>query len=116
MEHLNLTVILLALSGMLIHLLMFVLAKTKGNNKFSLKVWASDSMNWIRVALTVISTFALLLMIDEIAAMFGVTVKGHGALLKVVAFSSGYLNHSLIKNILRLFRKVSTTNELSDDK
>ena len=114
MEYLNGTIILLAISGMLIHLLMFVGAKTKGDNKFSLSVWAKDSMNWIRIALSLISTFAILLMLDEIAALFGVTVEGHGGLLKLVAFSAGYLNHSLIKNILRVFRKVTKTNTVTE--
>lgn len=113
MEYLNTTVILLAISGMLIHLLMFVASKTKGDNKFSLSVWAKDTMNWIRVALALISTFAILLMLDEIAALFGVTVEGHGGLIKVVAFAAGYLNHSLVKNILRVFRKAAKTNEVT---
>ena len=114
MEYLNSTMIMLAVLGMLIHLLMFVASKTKGKNKPQLSVWIQDSMNWIRLALAVISTLAILLMLDEIALMFGVTVEGHEGLLKVVAFAAGYLNHSLIKNILRVFKKVSSTSELTE--
>lgn len=113
MEYLNLNIILLAVAGMLIHLLMFVASKTKGKNKFNLKVWTKDSMNWIRLALAVISTIALLLMLEEIALLFGVTIEGHQGLLKVVAFASGYLNHSLIKNLLRMFRKATKTTEIT---
>lgn len=115
MEYLNTTMITLALLGMLIHLLMFVIQKTKGKNKFSFKTWASDSMNWIRLALALSSTLAILLMLDEIAALFGVNVEGHGGLLKLVAFSAGYLNHSLIKNILRAFRKEIKTTSIGDE-
>jgi len=114
MEYLNSTNIALAILGMIIHVLMFVASKTKGDNKFSLKVWAKDNMNWIRIALSLASTIAILLMLDEIAALFGITVEGHGGLLKVVSFSAGYLNHSLIKNILRVFRKATKTNEITE--
>ena len=89
MEYINPTMILLAVLGMIIHLLMFVASKTKGKNKFSFKIWSKDTMNWIRLALSIFSTLAILLMLDEIASMFGVTIEGHGGLLKVVAFASG---------------------------
>jgi len=114
MEYLNSTMIALAVLGMIIHALMFVMQKAKGNNKFSLKIWVKDSMNWVRLSLALASTIAILLMLDEIAIMFGVTIEGHGGLLKVVAFSSGYLNHSLIKNILRTFKKASTTSDITE--
>ena len=104
MEYLNLTTITLALSGMLIHFLMFVLQKTKGKNKFQLSVLLQDSMNWIRFALALISTFALLVMLDDIAKVFGMSVDGRDGILKIIAFTAGYLNHSLIKNILRMFK------------
>lgn len=113
MEYLNLQMILLAFTGMVIHLLMFVISKTKGKNEFRISLWLTDSMNWIRLALAVISTFALLLMLDEIAALFGVNIEGHGGLLKIVAFASGYLNHSLIKNILKVFKKSTETSDIT---
>jgi len=115
MEYLDLKMILLAILGMIIHLLMFVAAKTKGGNKFSITVWSQDTMNWIRLFLALTSTFAILLMLDEIALMFGVKIDGHGGLLKLVAFTSGYLNHSLIKNILKIFNKASQTSEIVKD-
>ena len=114
MEYLNTTMITLALLGMIINALMFVLQKAKGKNKFSLSVWCKDSMNWIRLALSLASTIAILLMLDEMALMFGVTIEGHGGLLKVIAFSAGYLNHSLIKNVLRVFRKASKTSDITE--
>ena len=110
MEYLNFTMIALAILGMSIHIIMFVMQKINNNNKFSFKVWIKDTMNWMRILLSLLSTAALLLMLDDIAALFGFTVEGHGSLLKLIAFSAGYFNHSLIKNILRTFRK-STENK-----
>jgi len=115
MEYLNSTTIALALLGMFIHLLMFVAAKIDGNNKFSFRVWWADRMNWIRIMLSLASTAAILLMLDDISALFGVTIEGHGGLLKLVAFGAGYLNHSLIKNILRVFKKATKTSEIVED-
>ena len=115
MEYLNLTIITLAFLGMLIHMLMFVMQKCKGDNKFSFKVWIKDKMNWMRLVLSFISTLAIILMLDDIAALFGVAVEGHGGLLKLVAFSAGYFNHSFIKNILKMFKKSTKTNELKSE-
>lgn len=112
MEHLTGTMVALAISGLLMHMLMFVSSKTKGGNKFSFKAWRKDSMNWIRLTISLISTFALLLMLDDVAALFGVSIEGHGGILKLVAFVSGYFNHSLIKNILRVFRKATKTSDI----
>lgn len=112
MENLNPTMITLAALGMLIHALMFVLQYTNKKNKFSFKIWFADKMNWIRIILAMASTVAILLMIDDIAAYFGMTIEGHGSVLKLIAFTAGYLNHSLIKNVLRTFKKkVDNSND-----
>jgi len=84
---------------------MFVTNKTKGQNDFSFSIWLQDKMNWVRLVLSMLSTLALLMMLDDIAILFNVTVEGHESLLKVAAFCAGYFNDSLIKNILRIFRK-----------
>lgn len=111
MEYLNPTMIILAALGMIIHALMFVLQYTNKKNKFSFKIWFTDKMNWIRIILAMASTVAILFMLDDIASFFGLTVEGHGSLLKMTAFTAGYLNHSLIKNVLRAFKnKVSDTD------
>lgn len=115
MEYLNLQTILLAISGMVIHVLMFVLSKCKGKNKFQLSVWLQDSMNWIRIILSLVSTFVLFLMLDNVATMLNVSVEGHDSLLNIVAFAIGYFNHSLIKNILKLFKGAIDDVDISSE-
>lgn len=111
METITLQMILLAFLGMIIHMGMKVNQRSnKQTNKFSLKTWMGDRMNWWRLIITVASTAALLLMVEDIAAWFGVSVAGHGNLMNVCAFAAGYLNHSLIRNILKIFKKQVNTN------
>jgi len=109
--------IVLAICGMLLHAGAYVMRRAeKKNNKFSFKVWFKDAMNWVRIGMAIISTGALLLMAEDIAAWFGVTVEGHGGLLNIVSFAAGYLNHYLIKVILNRFKKKAepTTTDNGD--
>lgn len=97
--------IILAILGMVIHILMHIGQRKKLNNPFSFKVFLSDKYNWIRVALALTSTLALLLMIDDIANVLGVTLSDGSPAKSIFAFGSGYLNHSIIRNVLKVFKK-----------
>jgi hypothetical protein len=109
MENLTLEYILLALLGMVIHILMKVANRgDKKNNKFSLKTWVQDRMNWVRLVLAVSSTVALMIMADDLANMLGVTLSDGSPANSVFAFGAGYLNHSLIRNVLKVFKKGET--------
>lgn len=105
MEHITIEMIVLALLGMLIHATLKALTRSKKGEKFSLKVWAQDQANWLRLFLAIASTGALLLMSDEIASYFNVQIAGHGDLMSVLAFVMGYFNHSLLSRILKIFSK-----------
>ena len=97
--------ILLAILGMVIHILMHIIQRKTLNNPFSLKVFISEKINWIRIILSLASTFALLLMADDVANILGMTLTDGSPAKSVFAFLSGYLNHSIIRNILKLFKK-----------
>lgn len=106
MEHLNLTYIGLALLGLFIHVLMNIAGRSnKKTNKFSFKVFFSDSMNWVRILLSIASIIALLIMSEEIGDMMGIVLTDGSPAPKVFAFGAGYFNHSIIKNVLRSFKK-----------
>ena len=106
MENLSFELLLLAFLGMVIHILMKVASrKDKKTNKISLKVWAQDKMNWIRLALSILSTLALMIMSPDVIDMFGIKLSDGSPAIKVFAFGAGYLNHSIIRNVLKAFKK-----------
>ena len=106
MENLNLTLLGLALLGLFIHVLMKIVNRSnKKTTKFSFKVFFSDSMNWVRIVLSIASIFALLLMSEEIGNMIGITLTDGSPAPKVFAFGAGYFNHSIIRNVLKSFKK-----------
>jgi hypothetical protein len=98
--------LLLGFLGMFIHVLMKISERAdKKKNKFSLKVWFSDRMNWVRLLLSISSMVALLIMSDDLADMMGITLSDGSPAPKVFAFGAGYLNHSMIRNVLKRFKK-----------
>lgn len=106
MENLNFELLLLAFLGMVIHIFMKIAnRKDKKTNKFSFKVWFSDRMNWVRLILSIASTIALLIMSPDLIDMFGIELSDGSPAIKVFAFGAGYLNHSLIRNVLKVFKK-----------
>lgn len=106
MENLDIQYIVLAILGMVIHILMKVSErKDKKTNKVSLKVFFSDSMNWIRIALSITSVIAIMFMADDIADMMGITLSDGSPARGILSFGAGYLNHSLIRNVLKVFKK-----------
>lgn len=107
MENMNLELLLLAFLGMIIHIFMKIGSrKDKKTNKFSFKVWFGDRMNWVRLILSISSTIALLIMSPEISDMFGIELSDGSPAIKILAFGAGYLNHSIIRNVLKVFKKI----------
>lgn len=105
MEILSVQCILLSILGMTIHVIMKVIArKEKMNNKLSFKVFVNDPMNWLRIILAVASTISLLLMSEDISEMMGVVLKDGAPAKTVFAFLAGYMNHSMIRNFLKIVK------------
>lgn len=97
--------VLLAILGMAIHILMHITQRKKNENPFSFRTFFSDKFNYIRIVLSITSTFALLLMSDDVANVLGITLIDGSPAKSLFAFLSGYLNHSIIRNVLKMFKK-----------
>ena len=100
MEGLTWHNITLALLGCIIHILI-KLSNRQEKDKFCFKYWIRD--NWINTLLSVLSTLAILLMIDDIAIFLG--TDGTSPLTKLIAFFSGYFNQSFIRAITKKFKQ-----------
>jgi hypothetical protein len=99
----------LAVLGLFIHILMKIASRTnKNTNKVSISSFFKDSMNWVRILLSLSSIVALLMMAADLSDMLGVTLKDGSPARSVFAFGAGYLNHSLIFNVLKVFKKGNT--------
>lgn len=105
MKNLTTEYILLALLGMFIHILIHVLNRRNKTIPISIGYFISDLNNWLRLTLSIFSIFALLIMSDSISDILGIKLSDGSSAKDVFAFVTGYLNHSLIKNVLRIFKK-----------
>ena len=105
MNNLKIEYLLLAFLGMLIHILIHILNRNNKSIPLSLSHFVSDVDNWIRLVLSIASVFALLLMSDSLSDILGVKLSNGSSAKDVFIFTAGYLNHSLIKNILTIIKK-----------
>ena len=96
----------LAVLGLFIHILMKIASReNKKTNKVSISAFFKDSMNWVRILLSFLSIIALLMMAKDLSEMLGITLKDGSSARSVFAFGAGYLNHSLIFNVLKICKK-----------
>jgi len=107
MENLNITFIALAFLGMTIHILMKISARMDKSKKLSFREFFSDRQNWIRIVLSVLSTIAILLMADDIADVMQIKLSDDSPAKSILAFLAGYMNHSMIRNLLEMFKSTS---------
>lgn len=105
MSNLTIEYILLALLGMFIHILIHILNRKNRSIPLSFSYYVSDIDNWIRLILSFLSIFALLMMSESLSNMLGIQLSNGESAKDVFAFITGYLNHSLIKNVLKIFKK-----------
>jgi len=105
MDNLKIEYIFLAFLGMAIHILFIILNRKNKNIPLSLGYYISDMNNWIRFALSILSIIALLIMSESLSDIFGIKLSDGSPAKDVFAFITGYLNHSIIKNVLRIFKK-----------
>ena len=113
MTHLTITNIVLALSGMLLHILIKIqknkaTCKAKGE-VFSLKLYFKD--NLIGITISCLSVVALLFMFEDILSLFGIDIGNEALHAKLInlyglfSFVIGYFNYSLIRTIVKIFDK-----------
>ena len=105
MSNLTIEYVLLAFLGMIIHIFIHILNRKNKSIPLSIGYYISDFDNWIRMILSVLSILALLIMSDSLSDILGVKLSNGASAKDVFAFITGYLNHSLIKNVLRIFKK-----------
>jgi hypothetical protein len=105
MENFDFQYVLLALLGMVIHITMNVLQRRNNKNEISIKYFFSDFYNWVRIFLVLVSIATLFLMADDVANILGITLTDGSPARSVFAFLCGYLNHSIIKNLLKVVKK-----------
>lgn len=97
--------LLLAFLGMFIHILMKVLNRKDKSKKFSFSIFFSNTNNWIRIILAILSTIAILMMSEDIGNILGIKLSDGTSAKSILAFMAGYLNHSMIRNILNIFER-----------
>ncbi len=105
MINIELQSVLLAVLGMLVHILMHIIQRKNKHLPTSIKYFLAEKINWIRIVLALISTFALLLMADDVANILGINLTDGSSAKSVFAFLCGYMNHSIIRNLLKMFKK-----------
>lgn len=105
LTNLTLEYILLAFLGMFIHILIHILNRKNKSIPITLGYFVSDIDNWIRLILSITSIFALLLMSESLSDILGIKLSDGSSARDVFAFITGYLNHSIIKNVLRILKK-----------
>lgn len=111
MENLNFELLLLAFLGMIIHVLMKISERGDKKHKPSFKYWISDRMNLVRLFLSITSILALLMMKDDIINLLGIELSDGSPATKIFTFGAGYLNHSFIRNVLKIFKKKTEADE-----
>jgi len=102
MEKIQLSYLLIALLGMFIHTAFKVLRNKKKNTGFDFKKFFTDPMNYWRIALTAASVIALMMFTDEEHRLFGFNIEG--VTPEFNYFVIGYMNHSLIRNLMKLLK------------
>jgi hypothetical protein len=90
---------------MIIHIFIHILNRKNKSIPLSIGYYISDFDNWIRMILSVLSILALLIMSDSLSDILGVKLSNGASAKDVFAFITGYLNHSIIKNVLRIVKK-----------
>ncbi len=105
MNNLTSEYFILAMLGMFIHILIHILNRKNKTIPLSIGFFISDIENWIRLILSLLSIIALLMMSESLSDMLGIKLSDGSSAKDVFAFVTGYMNHSLIKNVLRIFKK-----------
>jgi len=96
---------ILAFLGIFIHLTVSVMYRKNKNTPFSFAYIVTSGNNYIRLSLAVASTWAILLMSDDIAALINLKLSDGTPAKHLLSFFAGYFNHSLIRKLVNVFNK-----------
>ena len=95
----------LAFLGVLLHIMMHIKQRRNKTIPLSFAYFIYDKENWIRIFTSIISVVVLLIMAEEITDILGIKLSDGSPAKKLFAFSIGYLNHSIIRNVLKMYKK-----------
>jgi len=96
---------LLAFLGIFIHFAVSILARKNKEVPFSIAYLLTSGQNWLRLLLALASTWAILLMADDVADLLNIKLSDGTPAKQVLSFFAGYFNHSLIKRLVGVFNK-----------
>lgn len=100
MEHLNTANIILTICGLLIYTGMTYQNRRNKNVKFSFGYWIQD--NWMKVVLSVVSAFTILLFLDDLMDWMGLKDHEHlGRFERMTALFAGLLNYAVIEHLYK---------------
>jgi hypothetical protein len=97
MEHLTSLNIILALSGVVLHILMKVQPHLR-KKTFVWGMFVKD--NLLTVIMSIIATFVLVVLSEDVLQLFGIEYTE--GTISVMAFTAGYLNQSLLRNVVKI--------------
>lgn len=82
-----------------------IMYRKNRNIPFSLAYVLTSGSNYVRLSLALASTWAILLMSDDIASLINLKLSDGTPAKHLLSFFAGYFNHSLIKRIVNIFNK-----------
>jgi hypothetical protein len=94
---------ILAFLGIFIHFAVTILGRKNKETPFSLAYILTSGQNWLRLLLAFSSTWAILLMSDDVADLLNIQLSDGTPAKQVLSFFAGYFNHSLIKRLVGAF-------------
>lgn len=97
MEHLSTHNVLLALTGILLHILMKIHPHVS-KKTFNWNVFARE--NFLTITMSIIATFVLLILSEDVLITFGIQYSE--STISIMAFTAGYLNQSLLRNLIKM--------------
>jgi hypothetical protein len=105
MDNLTFENILLACCGIITHVLMMILDRRNKSLPLTIGYFLCDVNNYIRIAISFISIFVLLIMSNDIMDTLGIVLKDGTGATKLFSFLVGYFNHSIIRYLVKIFKK-----------
>ena len=100
---------ILAFLGIFINMTFAILNRRNKNVPFSIAYILTSGRNYVRMTLALASTFAILLMADDVASILHITLSDGTPAKHVLSFFAGYFNHSLIKRLVGTFNNKSNS-------
>lgn len=97
MEHLTSFNIMLAVAGIVLHVLMKIQPHLR-KKTFNWSMFVKD--NLLTVIMSIIATFVLIVLSEDVLKLLGIEYTE--GTISLMAFTAGYLNQSLLRNVMKI--------------